>query len=126
MNLSITASYASIKPPQKPDQDDDDQEIPRIYVGAKYHAKNATAIKSPAPKNGQAALDFSFQIGPRTRIGISEKQIIVLARTLLKPQGGSEWHGYATTWDDLTKERKQTTQNALIENGLVNSREKIL
>ncbi|MGZ6251356.1 MAG: hypothetical protein ACXWL2_04965, partial [Candidatus Chromulinivorax sp.] len=121
-----TQTYPSIKPPQKPDQDDDDQEIPRIYVGAKYHAKNATGIKSPAPKNGQIALVFSLSVGPRRRVGISENQIIILARTLLRPQGGSEWHGYVTTWDDLKKEGKDKIRNILENTGLVDSKGKIL
>jgi len=120
-------SYPQINPPpKKPDQDDDDREIPRIYVDAKYHAKNASAIKSAAPKNGQAALDFSLPVTKKIRVGVSENEIVILGRTLIKPQGGSEWHGYATTWEDLNKEQKEKFKTTLIENGLVNSRGKIL
>ncbi len=123
----VGQSYPKINPQQNPKPDDDDnQEIPRIYVGAKYHARNATAIKSAAPKNGQAALDFSFPITKKIRVGVSENEIVILGRTLLRPQGGSEWHGYATTWDDLNREQKEKAKNTLIENGLVNSRGKIL
>ena len=106
--------------------EDDDDEIPRIYVGVDYHGTKATAIKSAGPKNGQAAFDKSYPIGPRTRVGVSNKQIVVLGRTLMRPQGGSEWHGYVTTWDDLKQNQKHITQNILIEQGLVNARGKIL
>ncbi|MGZ6254558.1 MAG: hypothetical protein ACXWL5_01040 [Candidatus Chromulinivorax sp.] len=124
---SHTHGYSPIKPPQKPDPDDDDEkEIPRIYVGVKYHAKNATAIKSAAPKNGQAALDFSLPISPRIRVGISENQIVVLGRTLIKPEGGSEWHGYATTWDDLNYNQESDIIKTLKRNGLVKNNGKIL
>ncbi len=120
-------SYPQINPPpKKPDQDDDDREIPRIYVGAKYHAKKASAIKSAAPKNGQDALDFSLPIGPRIRVGISENEIVILARTLLRPQGGSEWHGYATTWDDLESNQESEILKTLKKNGLVKNNGKII
>ena len=122
---STTQSYLKIKPPKKPDDDDDD-ENPREYIDAKYHGKNATAKKSAAPKNGQAALDFSLSVGLRRRVGISENQIVILARTRIKPEGGSEWHGYATTWDDLKQDGKDKIRKILKDFGLVDSKGKIL
>jgi len=121
---STGQQYPKNTPPQKPN--DDDKEIPRVFVGAKYHSSTGTNSKSAAPKNGQLALDCSLQIGPRMRVGISENQIVILGRTLIKPQGGSEWHGYAISWENLNKEQKETTKNTLIRNGLVNSHGKIL
>jgi hypothetical protein len=111
----------------EPDKEPEDEEIPRIYVGVSYHGKKATLIKSAAPKNGQAALDKSFQVGPRVRVGVSENQIVILGRTLIKPQGGgSEWHGYATTWDDLESNQESDIIKTLKHNNLVKKNGKIL
>ena len=100
--------------------------MPRIYVGAKYHAKNATSTKSAAPTNGQAALDCSFPVSKRIRVGISENEIVVLGRTLMRPEGGSEWHGYATTWDDLNGNQESDIVKTLKKNNLVKNNGKIL
>lgn len=44
----------------------------------------------------------------------------------MRPQGGSEWHGYAITWDDLKADAKNNTMKILKKNGIVNAKGKIL
>jgi hypothetical protein len=44
----------------------------------------------------------------------------------MKPQGGSEWHGYATTWEDLNHNQESDVLKILKRNGLVKNNGKIL
>ena len=87
------------------------------YKKAPYHNKG-NSVKSPAPLDGQAALDNSRQISvnsPR-RIGISNNQFVVLDQTT-----PGIFHGHTRTWDQLTSDMK----NVLIDWGVVNHRGKL-
>lgn len=57
------------------------------------------------------------------RVGTSEGEIVVLSQTL-----PGEFHGHVRTWSELLHEAQasQPIRNALMQNGLVNSRGKIL
>ena len=54
-----------------------------IYEDASYHHKNSSGIKSPAPTDGQQALDVSLKIegvNSPTRIAISNDEFVVLMK----------------------------------------------
>lgn len=114
-------------PPKRPKKDDEENQVhPNgIYKGAKYHHQNSKGLKSPAPKNGQKALDCSvkYKEKSRGRVGISEGEIVIFSETL-----PGEFHGHVRTWSELLAEAEasQPIRNALMENGLVNSKGKIL
>lgn len=78
-----------------------------------------------APKNGQKALDNSVLVSCDTprRVAISDGEIVILDQT--RP---GLYHGYVRTWIELKKAGTagQKIINALIKNGLVNSRGKFL
>ena len=76
------------------------------------------SIKSPPPKNGQAALDNSIQVKghvPR-RVSIYDGEIVVFQQTT-----PGVFHGYVVQWDKLSNDIK----NALIKSGWVNRKGKI-
>lgn len=96
-----------VEPDKKPD--DDDKEVPRIYVKSDKHPlwRNNTDIReysgnkiSPAPRNGQAALDTSLKVKPGARVAIQDGAIVVLLFTKHLPKG-TEWHGYVTTYEAM-------------------------
>ena len=88
------------------------------YEKAPYH-NGGNAVKSAAPKNGQAALDNSIQVSQNSprRIGISENEFVVLDQTT-----PGTYHGHVRTWEELT----QTMKNVLIKAGKVTSKGKII
>ncbi|WP_169009373.1 polymorphic toxin-type HINT domain-containing protein [Faecalispora jeddahensis] len=88
------------------------------YQKASYHNKG-NALKSAAPKNGQAALNNSVLIKGTTtrRVGISNNQFVVLDET-----SSGIFHGHVRSWGELTP----AMQSALKKAGLVNKRGKIL
>ncbi len=93
-----------------------------VYHDAGYHYKGGpSGLKSPAPINGQAALNNSFEIKnlPKQRVGISENQIVILKKT-----AEEKYHGYVPTWEYIRK--NQNIYNTLIENNLVNKKGRIL
>jgi len=71
-----------------------------LYQDAGYHHKNSGGKKSPAPADGQLALDFSVTVDQdgrsSRRIGISCGQIVVLSQT-----GPALWHGHVRPWGEL-------------------------
>jgi hypothetical protein len=103
-----------------------------VYKDAKYHHTNSNGNskggKSPAPKDGQKALNNSVPLdnspNPQThrRVGVSEGEIVVLDRTC-----SGEYHGHVRTWEELKAEGKsgQKILKALQKHGLVNNRGKI-
>src|SRR5439155_5763974 len=89
---------------------DKDKHPHGIYRDADYHTKrnknfdrdksfyNKKGVKSPAPRDGQTALDNSVEVAGDTarRVGISQGEIVVLEQT--RP---GEFHGYACDWKYL-------------------------
>jgi hypothetical protein len=91
-----------------------------IYQDAPYHKKVKSGRKSPAPINGQEALDNSVPVKTTSttrRIGVSNGEIVVLDKT-----SEGVYHGHVRIWQELT----DVMQNALIKAGLVNDKGKIL
>ena len=79
----IKTEKSTFQYPRGPKKDDEDKEKEHpngIYKEAPYHHKNSTGQKSPAPKDGQAALDNSVQIKPTSprRIGASRGELVIL------------------------------------------------
>lgn len=100
------------------------------YGGASYHHQNSKGgtgkgAKSPAPIDGQAALDNSLLIketSPR-RISINKGQFVVLDRTLPASDCSPDiYHGHVRTWEELDPEMREPLQKA----GWVNSKGKII
>lgn len=84
------------------------------YEDAGYHHANSRGKKSPAPKDGQGALDHSVQISnesPR-RIGVSEGEIVILTR-----HGDGLFHGHVRLWNQLMPEMKNVLEKAKLVNG---------
>ena len=98
-----------------------------VYKSVIYHPAKGSGRKSPGPKNGQDALNNSVRISEdtsRRRVGISEGEIVVLDQTY-----PGEFHGHVRTWDEIISGGNKTTESikiALIDNGLVNIKGKIL
>jgi len=100
-----------------------------VYKGVDYHSKDGYiggyngGVKSPAPINGQAALNNSFQIEsmPKQRVGISENQIVIFKQT-----GHGEYHGYVPTWEYICSTPHMSgVKNELTRRRLVNRKGKI-
>lgn len=125
---------AAIQPPQNPkkgnnkkdDKEDDANKHPHgIYEDAGYHHVNSSGRKSPAPKNGQAALDVSVPCPKdesepsnfRHRIAICDEKIVVLRQT-----SEGKYHGYVCSWEDL----ESHMQKALKRHNLVTKKGKII
>ena len=101
-----------------PKKDDDEERPFGKYEDAPYHTKVSNSVKRKAPSNGQQALDNSVAIGKNTprRIGISDKEIVVLDQTSPRL-----FHGHVRLWKELTQEMK----NALVDAGLCTLKGKI-
>ena len=87
------------------------------YVPSPKHHPNARGGVSPAPTNGQAALDLSTQVkstSPR-RVAYEPSwgEFVVLDQT-----SDGIFHGHVRPWNDLTTDM----QNALVDQGVVNRR----
>ena len=116
---------AASLPPNGPNGPDEDWLKDQQYRDARYHGRSAQAgsrgVKSPAPKDGMAALRNSYRASENSprRIGvdIANKEFVVLSRT-----HDGLWHGYVQHWDDLP----QTMQNVLIRNGVTDARGKLI
>lgn len=90
------------------------------YVKSPKHSFEARGRASPAPMNGQQALDNSIQIkeSSERRIGIDyeNNDIVVFDKTI-----GDEYHGHTRSWDELTNAMKK----ALVDAGIFNRRGKL-
>jgi len=91
------------------------------YGGASYHHQNShggtgKGAKSPAPIDGQAALDNSILIKTTSphRIGISKGEIVFLSQTSEKPE--LIFHGHVRKWDQLGRQLQISIEEA-IQNG---------
>lgn len=114
-----SASSGSQQPSKDPDDKDKKKNEPNgRYEDAPYHHKNSKGKKSPAPKDGQKALDNSVQIKETSphRVSVSGDEFIVLKQT-----SKGLYHGYSSSWENLEFEM----QKALINAGLVTSTGKI-
>jgi hypothetical protein len=79
--------------------------------GREAYARGGEEV-SPAPKNGQTALDNSVQIKDTStrRIGVDPEtnEIVILDRTGSLPNGaGGSYHGHVKTWKKLSPELKK-------------------
>jgi hypothetical protein len=98
------------------------------YKGVNYHHENSSGNnkggKSPAPKDGQAALDKSIQIkdtSPR-RIGISEGEFVILDRT-----SEGIFHGHVRTWEEIISDPDfDSIINKMQKAGIINKKGNIL
>lgn len=120
---------SAIKPPMEPQKDNDKDKAKHpygLYAGAAYHNKHSAKYgKSPAPKNGQKALDNSVPCPKNSnnptastrRIGISDGEIVVLRQT-----SPGVYHGHVSRWGEL----RDFMQTALKNAGLVNNNGKII
>jgi hypothetical protein len=98
------------------------------YVDAGYHHPNSCGTKSPAPKDGQAALDKSVKVAIKgntryqRRVGISKEQIVILDET--RP---GEFHGHVRTWKEIYNDPSvEDVKNALLNNCLVDKKGRVL
>jgi hypothetical protein len=106
------------------------------YLGAKYHHPNSKGpeiagtskkgIKSPAPKDGQTALDNSVQVKDKghydRRVGTSNGEIVVLDGDLR-----NGYHGHVRTWEELISDPDSSEIiKALKDYGFVNKKGNIL
>jgi hypothetical protein len=119
---NLTGPVGDTPPDNNNDHDPDKfkQEHPHgKYEDAPYHRTKQSGRKSPAPKNGQKALDNSvkFSQSCKNRVGISNGQFVKLNFT-----SAGLYHGYVTQWKDLPKEMR----DALVEVNWVNLKGKIL
>lgn len=91
------------------------------YEDASYHHPNSSGRKSQSPKDGQAALDNSFEVkglpNKQRRIGISSGEFVIL-----DSHGDRLFHGHVRKWNEL----RQVMKNILIENKLVKPNGKII
>lgn len=86
-----------------------------LYEDAGYHhaqskgsAHGGKGSKSPAPTDGQLALDYSIPVVEggfsAERIGLSCGQIVVLKFSISTVKNGEKvdiWHGYTANWDAI-------------------------
>ncbi len=85
------------------------------YNKDSYHTTKGSKTKSPAPKDGQAALDRSLLVdGSRERVTTENGKIVIL-----KYESEGVYHGY--TVEDFFSIKNTNTQKFLVKNGLVNS-----
>lgn len=120
-----SGSDAASLPPNGPDGPDEEWQKNQTYENASYHNRLAQAglrgVKSPAPKDGAAALQNSYRVSynaPRI-IGVdrANREFVVLDRTR-----EGVWHGHVRTWYQLS----QAMRNALIRNRITNPRGDII
>ncbi len=96
-----------------------------IYKEAKYHHTQSRGQKSPAPKNGQLALDNSLDISNTTsrRIGLENDYFVVFDQTQpATTNSPAEFHGHIRHWEDLTDGMRTVLQ----KEGWVSPKGKIL
>ena len=118
------ANFASPKMPKKDDdKDKSTKDHPNgIYEDAAYHHKNSNGRKSPAPKDGQHALDNSLKVQSKTgetdqRIAISNDEFVILME-----DSPGKFHGHVRQWKDLDVYQQNTLKKA----GLVRQNGKII
>ena len=94
-----------------------------LYADADYH-RHPRPNKSPAPKDGQEALDNSVPVknkdgtDSKRRVGVSDGEFVVLCPTL-----DGEWHGHVRPWDGGEGERlTPSMKKALEKAGMANVR----
>lgn len=103
-----------------PREEDDEKKYPHgIYEESPYHHRNSKKRKSRSPKNGQRALDNSFEIEGvgRHRIALDGDEFVVLMFTSVR-----RFHGHVRTWEMLERPMQKTLENQ----GLVSSCGKII
>lgn len=105
---SNSADPARDTPPKNNNDHDPDKfkrEHPHgKYEDAPYHKTKQSGCKSPAPKNGQKALDNSVKISKESanRVGISNGQFVRLNITR-----AGLYHGYVQLWNELPPEARR-------------------
>jgi len=93
-----------------------------IYEGASYHHANSNGKKSPAPPDGQKALDKSIRVKSTSlrRVAIFDDFFVVLdSSNALSTSGEPLYHGHIRTYfEDLDRD----TKNILKRLHLVNKK----
>ncbi|HTM05894.1 MAG TPA: hypothetical protein VL201_01515, partial [Patescibacteria group bacterium] len=103
-----------------PNDDDKNQHPHRIYEDVDYHGVTQNGRKSPRPKDGQKALDNSYEFTcakSNSRVAIQDGEFVIL-----RSHNPGRYHGYRSTWKDLPQQAK----NVLQDFGLTNHKGKIL
>lgn len=78
------------------------------YENAGYHTPKGNSIKSPAPQDGQKALDKSLGIDNYPhRVAIENDHIVVLRKT-----SNNIYHGYICEWNELASELQGILRSA--------------
>ena len=86
------------------------------YENAGYHTPKGNSIKSPAPRDGQKALDNSFEVkGSKERVAIEDGKIVILKHTM-----GDIYHGYVV--DSIFDIKNDSTLDALVKHGFINNK----
>ena len=98
------------------------------YEDAAYHHPNSKGVKSPAPKNGQKALNNSILVkakgnnGYQRRVGVSDGEIVVLDEN-----NSGNFHGHVRTWKEICNDNgSKDLKKILLDNGLVDKKGNIL
>ena len=109
----------SPKRPKKNDAEDEDKKHPNgKYKDTEYHHRNSSGRKSPAPIDGQRALDNSLAVeNSECRVAIEGDKFVVLEKT-----SRELYHGHVRTWKELSMKMQQSIQGA----GLTNHRGKFI
>ncbi len=107
---------------KKPGDKNQEEKHPNgIYEEAPYHHQNSQGKKSPAPKDGQKALDNSIPVdkkgNSKRRISVNEGEIVVL-----DSHEPGKYHGHVRDYKNLDNDAKA----ALHKHGKVDLRGKIL
>ena len=99
-----------------------------VYEDAGYHHPNSQGAKSPAPKNGQKALNNSVLVKEKgnnnyqRRVGISDSEIVILDET-----SSGKFHGHVRTWKEICNDYgSKDLKKILIDSGLVDKKGNIL
>ncbi len=132
--IDAQSKQQSFSYPKKPESHDDD-DSPRWYEHLSKHPNYYTPEQaekylargiSPSPQHGQEALDRSIQLHKGARASVENNFIVIFYRTRILPEGGSIYHSFITTFENLEKEKKQPIINKLINTGLIKPSGKIV
>jgi hypothetical protein len=97
-----------------------------VYHDVAYHHGKSSGLKSPAPVNGQQALNNSIEVQTETttrRIAVEGDTFVVLDQTsAANAHSPAKFHGHVREWGQLGDKMKA----ALIKIGWVNAKGKIL
>lgn len=112
-NASNVTKQSSLQEPAPGTKEYSDKYPHGKYKNAAYHTLKGNSVKSPCPKNGQAALDRSCEVkGSDQRVAVEDGKIVIL-----KHEGNGIYHGYLV--DDFHSIQDGAVRKALVDNQLV-------